>query len=122
MAWDGRHEVRRGEPAQAADKNMEYLRSYMERLPTDPHGPLETPEQLSTPQAEYNMLDHVASEDDPKKRMEWQKMLHSVLESDVLSSETKRIAAADATTPTPCLLYTSPSPRDVEESRMPSSA
>ena len=25
-------------------------------------------------------------------------------------------------TPTPCLLYTSPSPRDVEESRMPSSA
>ena len=24
--------------------------------------------------------------------------------------------------PTPCLLYTSPSPRDVEESRMPSSA
>ena len=101
MAWDVRHEVRRGEPAQAADKNMEYLRSYMERLPTDSHGPLETPEQLSTPQAEYNMLDHVASEDDPKKRMEWQKMLHSVLESDVLSSETKRIAAADATTPTP---------------------
>ena len=84
MAWDGRHEVRRGEPAQAADKNMEYLRSYMERLPTDSHGPLETPEQLSTPQAEYNMLDHVASDDDPKKRMEWQKMLHSVLERDVL--------------------------------------
>ena len=28
----------------------------------------------------------------------------------------------DIVEPNPCLLYTSPSPRDVEESRMPSSA
>ena len=32
------------------------------------------------------------------------------------------IESIDAAMMTPCLLYTSPSPRDVEESRMPSSA
>ena len=32
------------------------------------------------------------------------------------------VAAGSTADPRPCLLYTSPSPRDVEESRMPSSA
>ena len=35
---------------------------------------------------------------------------------------TKHSAAPASTTIPACLLYTSPSPRDVEESRMPSSA
>ena len=91
-------------PPENADKDLAYLTSYMKRIRTDHAAPVETPAQLSTPQAERSVLDHVASEDDPKKRMEWQKMLRSVLESEVLSSETKRIAAADATTPTPTQL------------------
>ena len=38
----------------------------------------------------------------------------------LFENEDKELAAT--TDSTPCLLYTSPSPRDVEESRMPSSA
>ena len=34
----------------------------------------------------------------------------------------RAVANACGKNPYPCLLYTSPSPRDVEESRMPSSA
>ena len=39
-----------------------------------------------------------------------------------ISGLTGATAAADANEFEICLLYTSPSPRDVEESRMPSSA
>ena len=56
---------------------------------------------MGTPQTERGVLEHAVNEDDPKKRMEWQKMLHSVLESEVLSSETKRITAAEAKALTP---------------------
>ena len=38
------------------------------------------------------------------------------------SIDTKRIMILVVISLLPCLLYTSPSPRDVEESRMPSSA
>ena len=57
--------------------------------------------QMSTPQAEQGMLEHIAFEDDPNKRLEWQMMLRSVLESEVLSSETKRITSVDASVPAP---------------------
>ncbi|WFD24872.1 mitogen-activated protein kinase kinase kinase [Malassezia equina] len=83
-----------------AQTDLVYLHSYMDRA-RGSAWPAETPAQMSTPQAERGMLDHMAPEDDPKKRMEWQKMLRSVLVSEVLSSETKRIAAADAATRTP---------------------
>ena len=63
--------------------------------------PVETPMQMSTPQAEQGMLEHIAFEDDPNKRLEWQMMLRSVLESEVLSSETKRITSVDASVPAP---------------------
>ena len=59
------------------------------------------PPHMGTPQTERGVLEHAVNEDDPKKRMEWQKMLHSVLESEVLSSETKRITAAEAKALTP---------------------
>ncbi|PKI82645.1 mitogen-activated protein kinase kinase kinase [Malassezia vespertilionis] len=58
--------------------------------------PVATPAQLTTPQAEHSLLEF---DDDPKKRMEWQTMLRSMLESEVLSSETKRIASADRSSP-----------------------
>ena len=38
------------------------------------------------------------------------------------AAATVRIALSASGTPTSCLLYTSPSPRDAHESRMPSSA
>ena len=43
---------------------------------------------------------------------------------EVDGSDPDTVAEGDlgADAPIPCLLYTSPSPRDVEESRMPSSA
>ena len=47
--------------------------------------------------------------------------LHDWLTAFRASHEASMIAALD-TPADPCLLYTSPSPRDVEESRMPSSA
>ena len=41
----------------------------------------------------------------------------------LLESEARALSDEEvAELPAPCLLYTSPSPRDVEESRMPSSA
>ena len=44
-----------------------------------------------------------------------------IAETKIAEGETN-FAHLDTANPTPCLLYTSPSPRDVEESRMPSSA
>ena len=41
---------------------------------------------------------------------------------EVKPTKTKAKAKRKATKRTPCLLYTSPSPRDAHESRMPSSA
>lgn len=84
-----------------AETDLVCLHSYMERARAAGMRPAETPAQMSTPQAERGMLEHLAPEDDPKKRMEWQKMLRSVLESEVLSSEAKRITAADASVRTP---------------------
>ena len=43
-------------------------------------------------------------------------------ETPVMSAEAADAETPEPATPEPCLLYTSPSPRDVEESRMPSSA
>lgn len=84
-----------------SDTDMKYLQKHMERIRTHQPRPAETPAHLSTPMAERGVLEQIASDDDPKKRMEWQRMLRSVLESDVLSSETKRITAAEASAPTP---------------------
>ena len=44
-------------------------------------------------------------------------MLNEAPEADLIEPEMDTFAEIEA-----CLLYTSPSPRDVEESRMPSSA
>ena len=44
---------------------------------------------------------------------------HKITEVECLISDLTGIARGKIS---PCLLYTSPSPRDVEESRMPSSA
>ena len=41
---------------------------------------------------------------------------------NILNASVNRFVIAEATKTHSCLLYTSPSPRDVEESRMPSSA
>lgn len=97
-------DAERGAPRESGDEeaptDLVYQYSYMERVRPAAR-PADTPAQMSTPQAERGVLEHAAPEDDPKKRMEWQKMLRSVLESEVLSSETKRITAADAATRTP---------------------
>ena len=70
--------------------------SYFARATAQRRRPVATPVQLSTPQAEQVPLETLKYDDDPRKRVEWQTMLSSVLESEVLSSETKRIASADA--------------------------
>ena len=44
------------------------------------------------------------------------------LEGAAISAANTYSYTSSATEPSSCLLYTSPSPRDVEESRMPSSA
>ena len=41
---------------------------------------------------------------------------------DLISTSAEPLVEPENDKPTICLLYTSPSPRDVEESRMPSSA
>ena len=85
-----------------AHRERPELSSYFSRMRVGSRSrPVETPMQMSTPQAEHGMLDHVAFEDDPNKRLEWQVMLRSVLESEVLSSETKRITSVDASVPAP---------------------
>ena len=90
------------------DENSESVRSlrgsapgYFERILGDPKRPVATPAQLTTPLAELSVLDANAQETDPTQRVEWQTMLGSVLESEVLSSETRRIASADALVPSP---------------------
>ncbi|WFD01137.1 mitogen-activated protein kinase kinase kinase [Malassezia yamatoensis] len=75
--------------------------NYFGRIRTSRSKPVETPFQMSTPQAEQGLLDHMAFDDDPSKRVEWQMMLRSVLESEVLSSETKRISSADTSVRAP---------------------
>ncbi|WFD34215.1 mitogen-activated protein kinase kinase kinase [Malassezia cuniculi] len=74
---------------------------YFERTIGDPRRPVTTPAQLNTPLAELSMLDVSTQDVDPTRRIEWQTMLGSVLESEVLSSETRRIASADASAPSP---------------------
>ena len=92
---DAERGARRGSADHEAQTDLVYLHSYMDRARACTRR-ADTPGQMSTPQAERGVLEQVVPEDDPKKRMEWQKMLRSVLESEVLSSETKRITAADA--------------------------
>ncbi|WFD21295.1 mitogen-activated protein kinase kinase kinase [Malassezia caprae] len=92
--------AQRGSADAEAPMDLVYLYSYMDRGRPGAW-PADMPAQMSTPQAERCVLEQVSPEDDPKKRMEWQKMLRSVLESEVLSSETKRITAADAAMRTP---------------------
>ena len=44
-------------------------------------------------------------------------------QAETITTTTSTVVSQEGTpVPTACLLYTSPSPRDVEESRMPSSA
>jgi len=57
---------------------------------------------------------------DAKKFIKVCKMVLKEAEPNV--PRAPRPSRAAAAPPPPCLLYTSPSPRDVEESRMPSSA
>lgn len=54
-------------------------------FPLGLHTPLETPPEL-------DLEDQI----DPRQRLEWHTMLQSVLRSEVLKSETKRITSADA--------------------------
>ena len=50
----------------------------------------------------------------------WQSL--DALHDCAQAQQDRAMAQAERCTSYPCLLYTSPSPRDVEESRMPSSA
>ena len=65
----------------------------------------------------------------PRRKDQQAKNLHPVVPKDRAAAKREARAARDAAWKrqneamiTGCLLYTSPSPRDVEESRMPSSA
>ena len=68
----------------------------------------------------------------PMSKPEYKSMLANIKEhapairqasSNFYKSHSQMMSVTlDVTAITPCLLYTSPSPRDVEESRMPSSA
>ncbi|WFD37181.1 mitogen-activated protein kinase kinase kinase [Malassezia japonica] len=86
----------RSEAVSAAERT-----GYFTRMRATRARPVETPAQMSTPQAEQGVFENFMFDDDPNKRMEWQTMLRSVLESEVLSSETKRIASADENVPSP---------------------
>ena len=57
-----------------------------------------------------------------KKRFIWQRRLSAGLSVLLCLSMLPVAALAEELDGSDCLLYTSPSPRDVEESRMPSSA
>ena len=71
-----------------------------------------TSEQIASLRAELFLLDeqwaHLSDEADTAR-------LYALVSETPISERTHQRAAR-------CLLYTSPSPRDVEESRMPSSA
>lgn len=99
-AADGAGAASSGASCKDKSDDLTYLKKYMDRMRMQHLRPAETPANLPTPVVERGVLEQTASEDDPKKRMEWQRMLRAVLESDVLSSETKRITASDST-PTP---------------------
>ena len=81
------------------------------------------------------MTDMMHQDVDPQETQEWLDSLESVLEEEgtdrahflleSLIEKARRNGAHlpyDATTAYICLLYTSPSPRDLSTSRMPSSA
>lgn len=77
------------------------ITGYFERSLSNSRQQVMTPSQLTTPMAEFSVLDVSAQDADPTRRIEWQTMLGSVLESEVLSSETRRISNADAPVPSP---------------------
>ena len=56
------------------------------------------------------------------EEMKWRGMIHDIMPGTEEQLQKEMTSAYIGFDPTACLLYTSPSPRDLSTSRMPSSA
>ena len=67
-------------------------------------------------------IDHAKAIEDPARAKIVQMLYNKNLNAEQITLQLKKEGHKKAVTTTSCLLYTSPSPRDLSTSRMPSSA
>ena len=113
-AWEnlsGRIAASRKNHPKAGGQTLAALETLAETAPEDADG-------LAAKEREFERLDKQAGQEQQQAEQEEKAEAEAKRKAE-REAEARREAEAQDT---PCLLYTSPSPRDVEESRMPSSA